>query len=109
MQTFFSGNRKAQILHTRLRTICSSLNLDLFLRNVSDSPLCRCGSIEDSQHFFFHCRYYNIQRNELFDAVTMYKAPSLDLFLYGDSSLSLEVNTYIFEHVHKFIFDTKCF
>ena len=59
--------------------------------------------------FFFHCRYYNIQRNELFDAVTMHKAPSLDLFLFGDSSLSLEVNTYIFEHVHKFIFDTKCF
>ena len=50
---FYFGNRKAQILHTRLRTGCSSLNLDLFLKNITDSPLCNCGSIEDAQHFFF--------------------------------------------------------
>ena len=49
---FYAGNRKAQILHTRLRTNCSSLNLDLFLRNISDSPLCQCGSVENAQHFF---------------------------------------------------------
>ena len=29
---FYFGNRKAQILYTRLRTGCSSLNLDLFLK-----------------------------------------------------------------------------
>ena len=52
---YYTGKRRAQILHTRLRTNCSSLNLDLFTRSVSDSPLCRCGSIEDVQHFFFHC------------------------------------------------------
>ena len=27
--------RKAQVLHTRLRTGCSSLNLDLFLKSIS--------------------------------------------------------------------------
>ena len=64
---FFVGNRKAQILYTRLRTNCSSLNLDLFLRNISDSPLCQCGSVENAQHFFCHCRYYQAQRNELFN------------------------------------------
>ena len=51
---YYSKNRKAQILHTRLRTNCSSLNLDLFLKGITDSPMCRCGSIENSQHFFFH-------------------------------------------------------
>ena len=50
---FYVGSRKAQVLHTRLRTNCSSLNLDLFLRNISDSPLCQCGSIENAQHYFF--------------------------------------------------------
>ena len=45
---FYVGSRKAQVLHTRLRTNCSSLNLDLFLKNISDSPLCRCGSVENT-------------------------------------------------------------
>ena len=54
-QHFYTGSRKAQILHTRLRTKCSSLNLDLFMKNITDSPLCSCGSVEDAQHFFFHC------------------------------------------------------
>ena len=47
---FYVGNRKAQILHTRLRTNCSSLNLDLFINNISDSPLCQCGNVENAQH-----------------------------------------------------------
>ena len=50
---FYVGSRKAEVLHTRLRTNCSSLNLDLFLKNISDSPLCRCGSVENAQHYFF--------------------------------------------------------
>ena len=52
---FYTGNRKAQILHTRLRTNCSSLNLDLFLKNIVDTPHCNCGtgSIEDQQHNSF--------------------------------------------------------
>ena len=43
----YTGNRSAQILHTRLRTNCSSLNFYLFTKNVIDSPLCGCGSIEN--------------------------------------------------------------
>ena len=54
---FYLGHRKVQVLHTRLRTNCSSLNLDLFARNMSDFPLCQCGSVENAQHFIFHCRY----------------------------------------------------
>ena len=38
---YYTGNRSAQILHTRLRTNCSSLNFYLFTKNVIDSPLCR--------------------------------------------------------------------
>ena len=31
---YYVGDRKLQVLHTRLRTKCSSLNYDLFLKNT---------------------------------------------------------------------------
>ena len=97
---FYVGSRKAKVLHTRFRTYCSSLNLDLFLKNISDSPLCRCGSVENAQQYLFHCRYYQ---------VSQYHTPSLSLFLHGNDSFSLGTNTVIFEKVHKFIMDSKDF
>ena len=106
---FYSGSRRAQVLHTRLRTNCSSLSLDLFHRNITDSPLCRCGSIENNQHFFFHCRFYRMQRIELINTVRQYTDPSLQILLYGAPFLSVETNTKVFECVHKYILDTKRF
>ena len=106
---FYVGKRKAQILHTRLRTNCSSLNLDLFMRNISDTPLCQCGSVENAQHFFFHCRNYDAPRADLLNTVSQYQTPSLSLLLYGNDSFSVETNTVIFETVHKFILDSKRF
>ena len=113
---YYSKNRKAQILHTRLRTNCSSLNLGLFLKGITDSPMCRCGSIENSQHFFFHCPYYQQQRNALQNVVSTFKMlflPIIDLllifFLYGESSLSYDVNMIIFENIHRFILNCKRF
>ena len=91
---FYTGSRIGQILHSRIRTYCSSFNLDLFLKNITESPLCRCGSIENAQHFFFHCRYYEVQRTELMIAISPYLNPSLKLLLYGDSNLSPEVNIF---------------
>ena len=43
---YLFGNRKEQILHTRLRTNCSILNYDLYSKNIIDSPLCRCNNIK---------------------------------------------------------------
>ena len=106
---YYIGSRKAQILHTRIRTNCSSLNLDLFLKTVTDSPLCRCGSIENAQHFFFHCRYYNVQRRELMTTVSLYANPSLKLLLTGDLTLSPEINNIITLKVQKYIIDTHRF
>ena len=98
---YYYGTRKAQILHMRLRTGCSSLNLDLFLKNITDSPLYRCGSIENSQHYFFHCRFYEVPRTILLNAIEIHQPPSLNLLLYGVSALSQETNNFIFEQVHK--------
>ena len=106
---FYFGSRKSQTLHTTLRTNCSSLNLDLFHKNITGSPLCRCGNVEDSQHFSFHCRFYQLQRTELLNTFTQYLNPSSDVILYCDSSLTLEINIRIFKCVHKYFMDTKRF
>ena len=36
---YLFGNRKEQILYTRLRTNCSVLNYDLYMKNIIDSSL----------------------------------------------------------------------
>ena len=56
---FYTGSRKLQILHTRLRTGCSSLNYDLFVKSISDIPLCSCigGDVENAEHFFLSCNF----------------------------------------------------
>ena len=106
---YYCGSRKAQILHARLRTGCSSLNMDLFYKNISESPLCRCGSIEDTQHYFFHCRFYQGWQHS-FECLYYLpepfpKSPPLWKF----NTISLEANIAILEHVHKYILDTKHF
>ena len=55
---FYKGIRKAQVMHTRLRTNCSALNHHLFSKNIVDSPLCSCGSIENNYHLLFNCPKY---------------------------------------------------
>jgi len=52
---FSFGSRRAQILHTRFRLGCSSLNFDLHRRSIDESPLCSCGSVETVDHFLLHC------------------------------------------------------
>ena len=64
----FFGNRKEQILHTCLRTNCSVLNYDLYMKNIIDSPLCRCNN-ETVKHFFHDCPNYNNQRITLMQTV----------------------------------------
>ena len=38
---FYQGKRKWQVMHTRIRTNCSALNSDLFVKNIIDSVLTR--------------------------------------------------------------------
>ena len=49
---FFSvGSRLGQILHARIRMACSSLNSDLYRKNIVPSPSCACGGFESAYHF----------------------------------------------------------
>jgi hypothetical protein len=65
---FVCGNRRLNILHTRLGHNCI-LNKDLFRCNIINSPLCTCGKIEDEYHHFFTCPRYKDARNVLFDNI----------------------------------------
>ena len=106
---YYSGNRKLQILHTRLRTGCSSLNHDLFLKYITDSPLCRCGEIENTAHYFMSCRLYHNQRVDLTNIISRYTPVTLKIVLYDSSMLPLNINNAIFEAVHKYIKESKRF
>ena len=79
------------------------------MKNITDSPLCSCGSVENAQHFFFHCHIYQAQRNELLNSISLYYTPSLHLLLQGELTLAEETNKIIFEKVQKFIIETKRF
>ena len=103
------GKRKEQILHTRLRLNCSSLNHHLFSKNIIDDPHCTCGDIESTSHFLLYCNNYSVIRQELVRAVSNIATPSLKLLLYGDTNLTQHENETIFKHVQKFVVSSKRF
>ena len=57
------------------------------------------------KYFFFTAR----AQSTGFNAISAHIVPSLKCFLSGDTSLSFEYNSIIFQHVQKFIVDTKRF
>ena len=103
------GKRKLQILHTRLRTKCRSLNNDLFLKNMTESALCACGAIENAHHYFFTCGSYDIQRREMFDCLSEIPNLNLKKLLFGDEEMSYQINVKIFLEVQKYIEKTRRF
>lgn len=106
---YFIGKRLGQVHHARLRTNCSSLNQHLFSKNIIDSHMCTCGSIEDTHHFFFLCdRFVNL-RQELLNKVSELCQPTLNVLLFGNPELSFEQNTRLFLVVQDFIIRTKRF
>ena len=65
---YFSGSRLGQIYHARIR-LNRSLRCHLFQKNIIDNPVCECGDIENTSHFFLHCNLYGQLRHDLLDRV----------------------------------------
>jgi len=103
------GKRRQQMLHSRLRTKCSSLNQHLFKCNIVLSPLCTCGAIESVSHYFLECQQFTHQREVLVNAIAPYTSPTIPHILFGDESLDLDINTIIFDAVHLYIKCSKRF
>ena len=97
---YLIGGREYQIIHTRLRNKCSSLNFDLFQKNLVASPLCQCGGIEAS---LLGCTYYTIIRNKLFATIENFTTVSLDVLLFSAESLTFQENATVFLEVQSFI------
>ena len=89
---YFIGERNLQVIHTRIRNKCSSLNHDLFRKSIVDSPLCACGEIETSKHFFLYCTNHVNIRNILFNSLSDIGNIDIDALLFGKDDLTYQEN-----------------
>ena len=109
---YYTGPRKFQILHTRLRLGCSSLSDDLFRKNIIPSRACVCGQVETVRHYLLFCNLFSVQRNILLHKIRQLN-PSLvidaNLLLTGDCTLSDDLNAKLFKIVFEYIDSTKRF
>ena len=80
---YYEGERNSCVQHARLRMHCSHLNEHLFSKNLIDSPLCSCGSIEDTYHFFLTCPLYLEHRFELYNQLFAFRPLTIQLLLFG--------------------------
>ena len=108
---FYYGDRKYNIIHTKLRHGCSQLNSDLHRVNLRQSPFCECGDFpEDANHFFFYCNTYNdVRRNFMPHLRSIMPYIDVEILLFGHSDLTSEENYNIVLLVLKFIRDSRRF
>ena len=107
---FYAGTRQLQIYHAILIMKCSSSNNYLYMRNIVNSPLCRCGNIETNSHFIFKWPFYTDARLSLKTAIESLNATfDESTILYGNELLSNEGNTSIVLHFQTYIHKTKLF
>ena len=107
---YFAGKRLGQIYHSRLRRKCSSLNQHLFSKNIVDSSLCVCGTLEDTNHFLFNFGRFHNLRQELFNKLIQICQHILDIhfFLVANNFRKLK-NRQIFLAVQEFLVKSKLF
>ena len=86
----------------------------IFLSDNTNCPNCS-GSLEDNNHFLLICPKFNNFRFILLDSIQTLipNNNNIDinivLLLHGNRSFSYDLNTEIFQAVHKFIIDTHRF
>ena len=95
-----SGARINQILHCLLRFGCSSLNHDLYRKNIINSPLCTCGQLETQAHYLLYtlpklhctkklqklampnnCQQFTIWRRQITSGITVQIVMSLHNYI----------------------------
>ena len=107
---FYYGVRKYNIIHTQMRLNCSNLRAHLFSLHVIDDAMCACNlDIEDNNHFLLYCPLYAVQRQELIRSLQDLSQFDLNILLYGDELLDIQVNKAIFAAVHLYIKATERF
>ena len=71
---YMLGSRKCNIIHTRLRHLCSSLGADLFRATIVNDPNCPCGChLEDDIHYLLECSLdTNARMQIIYEYYTIY-------------------------------------
>ena len=96
-----SGTHIGQVLQARLRMQCSSLNADLYSKNIVESPSCQCGSFESAYHFFFACPRFTAERRRyLPETLPHYSVREL---LSGKDNATEQDNETLFLQVQDYI------
>ena len=104
---YYAGTRLGQVLHTRLRMECSSLNSHLYHKNIVDSPSCVCGGFERAYHFLFVCPRFAAARNSYLPS-NHHNYSTHDL-LFGCGRKTNQQNETIFLKVQDFIVNSGRF
>ena len=104
---YYLEDRRCQILHTRLRLGCSSLNADLFKNHLSETDMCTCGKPETAEHYFLECTKYITTRTETIQLI--HHQINIDIILKGCPLYDNISNEEIFLQVHKFIMKSNRF
>ena len=106
------GERKYNIMLTRIRQRSSSLKADLYGVNIIPSPACSCGApIENADHYFFECPLYINQRNNLFINLDRLQINDADVAVLttGSHNYDENINRSIIQFAIKFIKDSQRF
>ena len=92
------STRKGQILHTRLRVECNSLNSHLYIKNLAPDPTCQCGEFESLCHYLFVCsRYANVRERYLPENLINYTIRDL---CEGVQTNTVQENESLLENVY---------
>ena len=108
---FSLGQRKLNIIWSRIRLGCSSLNAQLYVMNIVNDPTCACGyNYEDANLFFFTCPLYNRKRQALTEAFSRFNIHlDLHVILHGSDDLNDHDNKIIIQCVLDYIQDSNRF
>ena len=86
---------------------CSSLNADLYRKNIIPSPSCSCGDFESAYHFFYICPQLTaIRERYLGDVLRNHTTHEL---LCGKPEFTNDENVSLFLKVQDFIIKSKRF
>lgn len=106
-----TGERKYNIILTRIRHRCSGLKSDLNSVHIIPSAICSCGfQNENAYHYFFDCALYNEQRIRLFRNLGIPRnETNVSVLTNGSQNYDIDTNKLIILSVLKFIKDTHRF
>ena len=66
------------------------------LLKLTELPVCTCVIVENAYHVFYVCNRYHIQRQDLLDSLSDIPNLNLRKLLYGNETLSYQINVKIF-------------